>query len=73
MRRITLFLLFLFVCSATSIAQGLKPDRAAFLNEVLDPRPTAVTPKFDDYHPGITTPKSRISSMALSPRQRNVE
>ena len=52
MRRITLFLLFLFVCSATSIAQGLKPDRAAFLNEVLDPRPTAVTPKFDDYHPG---------------------
>jgi hypothetical protein len=29
-----------------------KPDRAAFLAEVLDAKPTPVTPKFDDYTRG---------------------
>jgi hypothetical protein len=29
-----------------------KPNREAFINEVLDAKPTTVTPKFDDYTPG---------------------
>src|SRR5262245_51091726 len=33
-------------------ADQLKPTRKAFLGEVLDARPTPVTPKFDDYTPG---------------------
>jgi hypothetical protein len=33
-------------------ADDTKPTRAAFINEVLDAKPTPVTPKFDDYTPG---------------------
>jgi len=33
-------------------AQEPKPTRGAFICEVLDAKPTAVTPKFDDYTPG---------------------
>lgn len=33
-------------------ADGPKPTRQAFLAEVLDARPTAVTSRFDDYTPG---------------------
>src|SRR5262249_40593184 len=43
----TLIVLALPVC-----AEDPKPTREAFLGEVLDAKPTAVTPKFDDYTPG---------------------
>ena len=33
-------------------ADDAKPTREAFLGEVLDAKPTPVTPKFDDYTPG---------------------
>lgn len=40
------------VSESTTSAADPKPDRAAFLGEVLDAKPTSVTSKFDDYTRG---------------------
>src|SRR5438477_12800242 len=46
------WLALLLCCALPCLAQTVKTDRAAFLNEVLNPQPTSVTPRFDDYHAG---------------------
>jgi hypothetical protein len=50
-----LFLLLMFAYSVPSFAQRGKPNRAAFLVEVLDAKPTALTSRFDAYHRGYYT------------------
>jgi hypothetical protein len=42
----------LFLCFfTTALADDPKPDRATFIKEVVDAKPTAATPKFNDYTP----------------------
>jgi hypothetical protein len=45
-------LLLLVTVAPSALAEDSKPTREAFLGEVLDAKPTAVTSKFDDYTPG---------------------
>jgi hypothetical protein len=42
----------IIVLASPVCAEDQKPTREAFLVEVLDAKPTSVTPKFDDYTPG---------------------
>jgi hypothetical protein len=44
--------LLLLASSRVSIAQEQKPDRRAFLLEVIDAQPTTLTPQFNDYVEG---------------------
>jgi hypothetical protein len=50
------------------------PTRAAFLREVLDARPTPVTPRFDDYTPGSyhVDKQDLLSGLADEADQRKV-
>jgi hypothetical protein len=47
-----LALLLLLLASSALAIDASGPTRQAFLREVLDARPTAVTPRFDDFTPG---------------------
>jgi hypothetical protein len=52
LRRLLVALAALAVSSVSLGAEEPKPTRKAFLGEVLDAKPTPVTPKFNDYTPG---------------------
>jgi hypothetical protein len=59
----------------TSDADELKPTRDAFLNEVFDARPTAVTPKFDGYTPGsyAFSKLGLLKELIIERRKRKVD
>jgi hypothetical protein len=52
LNRALIGVMVMFCLTLSCKAQGSEADSAAFINEVLDAKPTRITPLFDSYHAG---------------------